>query len=483
MELSVEIGLVIAAAASVAGVALVMALLARRRGADRPSDLLACACLSFGAAALAYAAADSMPFMASATVVIAGALGGMLLAYLGLHLALGGSMSRWRPLLLFFSIAVFGQAALAALSGDVVPLMISSSVINCAAGGVITLLLWRRMRGIETGLPLFLALPFAAFAIVYALRLVIYAADPSPESYLLGTAAIALVMAGAALNWVMGLTALREAQGRRALEVARRRLEEDTRAKSDFLRSLSHELRTPLNAVVGFAELMRRQSMGPLPDRYQDAAEHIHIAGRHLNDLIEDLLDLSVIEAGRLKLDESEVEAEEVLSAALAIVQDTVQKAAIKLERRDMAAGAVVRVDRRRMVQALVNLLVNATKYAPESSSITAGVMFRDRGGIAFFVSDDGPGMTTDEVAEAMTLFGRLRRKGGMQQKGIGVGLPLARELAEAHGGHLTLESAPQAGTLARIDLPAERLLGPRRSPESSLQSPESAPFPTPEAS
>ncbi|MEL7139381.1 MAG: hypothetical protein AAFP67_10045, partial [Pseudomonadota bacterium] len=88
MELSVEIGLVIAAAASVAGVALVMALLARRRGADRPSDLLACACLSFGAAALAYAAADSMPFMASATVVIAGALGGMLLAYLGLHLAL-----------------------------------------------------------------------------------------------------------------------------------------------------------------------------------------------------------------------------------------------------------------------------------------------------------------------------------------------------------------------------------------------------------
>lgn len=401
---------------------------------------MAASCLSFALSAVSFAAGASLPFMLAATLVIAGALGGMLLAYFAIHLALGGPPVRWKRLAAFFGLTVLAQAGLAAWTGNVIPLMFSSSVINSVAGGVITVVLWRRMQGIGGGLALFLVLPFAGFAAAYALRLLIFAADPGAQSYVLGTAIIALVTAGGALNWVFGLTALREAQARRALEVARRRLEADSRAKSDFLRSLSHELRTPLNAVVGFAELMRRQSMGPLPDRYHDAAEHIHIAGRHLNDLIEDLLDLSVIEAGRLKLDESELAADEVLSAALAIVQDTALKQQIRLDRRDMAPGVMVRIDRRRMVQALVNLLVNATKYSPEGSSVTAGTMLREGGGIAFFVNDDGPGMTADELAEAMTLFGRLRRRGEPQSKGIGVGLPLARELAEAHGGTLALE-------------------------------------------
>ncbi|MEM9764223.1 MAG: HAMP domain-containing sensor histidine kinase, partial [Pseudomonadota bacterium] len=455
----------------------------RGHGRDRPSDVMAASCLCFGLSAVSFAAASHLPFMLAATLVVAGALGGILLAYLAIRLALGGPPLSWKPFVVFFGAAVLGQAGLAAWAGDVVPLMFSTSVINSVTGGVIAILLWRRMRGIGGGLALFLVLPFAGFAAAYALRLLIFAADPGAKSYVLGTAIIVLVTAGSALNWVFGLTALREAQARRALEVARRRLEADSRAKSDFLRSLSHELRTPLNAVVGFAELMRRQSMGPLPDRYHEAAEHIHIAGRHLNDLIEDLLDLSVIEAGRLKLDESELPANEVLSAALAIVQDTALEKNIRLERQDMAQGAVVRVDRRRMVQALVNLLVNAAKYSPKGSSVTAGTTLSENGGLAFFVNDDGPGMTTDELAEAMTLFGRLRRRGEPHNNGIGVGLPLARELAEAHGGTLSIESAPQAGTLARIELPAERLLGARRGTDLPSLSPGQSHLKAPEAS
>ncbi|MEM7500037.1 MAG: HAMP domain-containing sensor histidine kinase [Pseudomonadota bacterium] len=296
------------------------------------------------------------------------------------------------------------------------------------------------------------------------LRLVIFAAAPGMESYLLGTAVIILAMAMASLLWVFGLVTLREVQAGLALTAARQRVETASRAKSDFLRSLSHELRTPLNAVVGFSELMRRESMGPLPDRYRDAAEHIHIAGRHLNDLIEDLLDLSVIEAGRLRLEETDVPADEIVTAAIAIIAKSAETAGVRIERRDIAPGHLVRVDRRRMVQALVNLLGNATKFAPEESSVTIGTILPERGGLAFFVSDDGRGMTSDELAEAMTLFGRLRRGGDMPKKGIGVGLPLTRELAEAHGGRLAIESAPQAGTLARIELPQDRVLGKRRA-------------------
>ncbi|MEL7173934.1 MAG: hypothetical protein AAFN05_13340, partial [Pseudomonadota bacterium] len=142
MDLSVDLGVVVATATAALTVALIMTLLSRGHGRDRPSDVMAASCLCFALSAMSFAAGAHLPFMLAATLVIAGALGGMLLAYLAIHLALGGQQLSWKLPVGFFGAAVLGQAGLAAWAGDVVPLMFSSSVINSLAGGVIAVLLW-----------------------------------------------------------------------------------------------------------------------------------------------------------------------------------------------------------------------------------------------------------------------------------------------------------------------------------------------------
>ncbi|MEM8624843.1 MAG: HAMP domain-containing sensor histidine kinase [Pseudomonadota bacterium] len=465
MALEVELGVVIVCAAVVIGFSLCVAMCSRRAAEDASANLLALALASFLLAATGFICAEALPFWLTASMAVAGAVGGICIGFSAIMTALGSADYR-RTLSVFAALAIGLQTLLAFSSETVVPLLFSSAIVNCAAGAVLWAISWRRVHSLGGALPVFLAFPFFALSLVYGLRLVIYTSAPGDESHLAGTTLIAVTMAVAALSWAFGLIALRELQARAALAQARDRIEAASRAKSDFLRSLSHELRTPLNAVIGFAELMRRQTMGALPDQYRDAADHIHVAGRQLNDLIEDLLDLSVIEAGRLKLEESEVAAEEIVSAAITLVSPEAETNSIRFERRLKDGKRVVRVDRRRIVQAMVNLLSNAIKFAPEGSSVSVGCIETECGGLALFVADDGKGMSEDELTEAMTLFGRVGRPDEPRRGGIGVGLPLTRELAEAHGGALKIESAPQAGTFARLELPSDRVVG--RQPRAS---------------
>jgi signal transduction histidine kinase len=228
-------------------------------------------------------------------------------------------------------------------------------------------------------------------------------------------------------------------------------------AKTMFLATMSHELRTPLNAIIGFSEAMELRLFGPLGSRkYEEYVDLVLGSGRHLLSLIDDLLDLARIEAGRSGFRDSTVALDEAIAQACAAV-------AIAAARRGVAVRAApgalyVRCDARAVHQMLLNLLSNAVKFADEAGIVEVASSCGPDGAIEIAVRDDGPGMNEREVAAACEPFGvpserLLRRKA----QGAGLGLSITRRLVEAHGGALVLRSRPGAGTTATLRFPAER--------------------------
>ncbi|WP_244508970.1 sensor histidine kinase [Nitratireductor aquibiodomus] len=241
---------------------------------------------------------------------------------------------------------------------------------------------------------------------------------------------------------------------------ARRRAEEANLAKSRFLASMSHELRTPLNAILGFSEVMANQVLGPLENAtYRDYANDIHSSGKHLLSLINEILDLSRIEAGRYRLNE------EPLSLG-AIVEDCCRLMEMKARGKDISFRLDVEptllrlfADERAVRQITLNLLSNAIKFSPTGSSVHIRVGWTAGGGQYIAIKDNGPGIPDDELAVVLSAFGQGSIAIKSAEQGTGLGLPIVQGLAALHNGVFELNSRLRSGTDAIVAFPRSRVM------------------------
>jgi PAS domain S-box-containing protein len=228
------------------------------------------------------------------------------------------------------------------------------------------------------------------------------------------------------------------------------------RAKTEFLANMSHELRTPLNAILGFSEIIGGEMFGAIGHpRYVDYAKDIYSSGRMLLQIIDDLLDLSRVEHGKLELHAESLTARDVIEGCLRLVDNRAREARLRIATDLPEAPIRVEADPLRLRQVLLNLLTNAIKFTPAGGSVTIGARRSvPAGAVAFFVADTGIGMTEGEIALALQPFGQVANALTRAHTGAGLGVPLAKGLAELHGGKLLIESAPGEGTRVTVTLP-----------------------------
>ncbi len=241
------------------------------------------------------------------------------------------------------------------------------------------------------------------------------------------------------------------------LSAAKEQAEVASRSKSEFLANMSHELRTPLNAILGFAEVMQQEMLGPIGQpKYKEYAKDIHDSGALLLTIINDVLDLSKIEAGKLVLNPAEIDLPGLVKACFRLVRDRAKEGGVALGAELAADLPALYADERALEQMLINLLSNAVKFTPAGGRVTVTAA-RDGDGFAIGVADTGVGIAEKDIATALAPFGQVENALTRKHRGTGLGLPLVRLLAELHGGSLDLESKPGAGTTATIRLPGGR--------------------------
>jgi signal transduction histidine kinase len=241
---------------------------------------------------------------------------------------------------------------------------------------------------------------------------------------------------------------------------ARNQAELANRAKSEFLANMSHELRTPLNAIIGFSEIMQREYFGPLgTPRYKEYAADINTSGVHLLDLINDVLDMSKIEAGKLELHEEAVSLQEAFLATLSMMRERARTRGIKMLAEIDGPEVAIWADQRSVKQILLNILSNAVKFSREGGNVTAAIRLNARHEAEVEIRDQGIGMAPEELGRALQPFGQAQSTTTKKYEGTGLGLPITRRLIELHGGRMEFETRPGQGTLVRILLPPERVI------------------------
>ncbi|MFO0996125.1 MAG: HAMP domain-containing sensor histidine kinase [Alphaproteobacteria bacterium] len=239
------------------------------------------------------------------------------------------------------------------------------------------------------------------------------------------------------------------------LSEARDRAEAANKAKTVFLATMSHELRTPLNAIIGFSEVIKREMFGAVGiPKYRAYAEDIHNSGKHLLSLINDLLDISRAEAGKIAFTDDTVELGELVERALLLAGRGRGPTHVELINQIPPHGNLITVDARRLTQVLVNLLTNAFKFTPEGGTVRLTADRCVHGGISVTVADTGIGMAAEDIPKALSVFGQVDNVFTRKSDGAGLGLPLSKSLIEAHGGTLTIESVLGHGTRVTFKLP-----------------------------
>jgi PAS domain S-box-containing protein len=244
-----------------------------------------------------------------------------------------------------------------------------------------------------------------------------------------------------------------------ALVAAKEEAELASRSKTEFLANMSHELRTPLNAIIGFSQVMADEVLGPLGSaRYTGYARDIASSAQHLLGIISDILDVSKLEAGKVELDQDEVELSQMLRDVLHLVVERARSLEIAIEL-DLAPGLPrLRADALKLKQVILNLLTNAIKFShPGGRVLVRGRCEAD--GLRLAVVDHGIGMDEAEIETAVTRFGQVASTWNRRHPGTGLGLPLAIGLVELHGGRLTIESEKGVGTTVTVWLPPSRFI------------------------
>jgi two-component system cell cycle sensor histidine kinase PleC len=278
-----------------------------------------------------------------------------------------------------------------------------------------------------------------------------YIAYITKQNYTRARASIVLVEERNSLLAELVMAKIESDRGRERAEAA-------SLAKSQFLANMSHELRTPLNAILGFSEVISTRMFHDMPERNYEYAALINSSGHHLLALINDILDLAKIEAGRWKLEEGAIDLYRLADDTQQLVQWRAKDANARLENSidpdmDMLYG-----DERAIKQIMLNLLSNAVKFTPEHGSVTSFAHIEKDGSLVFGVADTGVGIAPEDQQRVFDSFGQGKHDVAIVDKGTGLGLAIVKGLAEAHGGHITLESEIGKGTRVSIHLPASRV-------------------------
>jgi signal transduction histidine kinase len=254
----------------------------------------------------------------------------------------------------------------------------------------------------------------------------------------------------------------REIVERRRIEAelrdAKEQAERASHTKSDFLAKMSHELRTPLNAIIGFSEISMNQMYGEMGSpKYLEYARDIYLSGTHLLLLINDLLDIARIEAGRLELIEAVVDIRQEVEDSVRLLRRRAEESRLTLATSVTTDRPFLRADRRALKQILLNLLSNAIKYTPAGGCVSVVAEQDDTGDLIINVVDTGIGMSAQEIPRALEAFVQIGKSD--VQEGTGLGLPIVKALVELHGGRLDIASAVGEGTTVTVRLPARRMV------------------------
>ncbi len=242
------------------------------------------------------------------------------------------------------------------------------------------------------------------------------------------------------------------------LKIARDDAQTASRAKSVFLASMSHELRTPLNAIIGFSEVMKEETMGPMgSDLYLDYTKDIHASGLHLLSLINDVLDLSKVESGMEEVHEEVLSIPLVVDSAVRLISQHAEDCGVAVEQDIQEITHGLYADERKIMQVLTNLLSNAVKFTKTGGKVTIRVKCDSSGSNVFEIVDTGIGIAPEDIPKALTQFVQVDSSLNRQYQGTGLGLPLAKTLVELHGGTLRLESQAGVGTRVILRFPAAR--------------------------
>jgi len=244
-------------------------------------------------------------------------------------------------------------------------------------------------------------------------------------------------------------------------ELERRHLEasESNKSKAEFLAAVSHELRTPLNAIIGFSQIIAQGVFRPDEfERYRSYAQDIQSSGEHLLEIINDILDLSKVEAGKLVLREETTGVGALVDSTLRLVRQRATEGQVALETEIPDCACQLRGDKRLLRQMLLNLVANSVKFTPPGGKVAVRIAL-EKDGLVFVVADTGIGIAREDIPKAMTPFGQVDSRLGRRYPGTGLGLPLAKAMAEAHGGSLDLESQLGIGTVVTVRLPRGRVI------------------------
>jgi PAS domain S-box-containing protein len=247
-----------------------------------------------------------------------------------------------------------------------------------------------------------------------------------------------------------------QVRAERRLREAKEAAEAANRTKSQFLANMSHELRTPLNAIIGFADLLKRGVAGPVQPRQEEYAGLIQQSGEQLHKVINDILDFAKVDAGKFELhEETGVEPCQIINACVCPMIERAKAGAVHLSTEIEDGLPSVAADPTRLKQILLNLMSNAIKFTEPGGSVVVAVRHHRDGGLVLEVRDTGVGMTPEEIVTALEPFEQVDAGHTRQHEGAGLGLPLARQLAELHGWVLHLSSKKGVGTIATLTLPA----------------------------
>jgi signal transduction histidine kinase len=283
-------------------------------------------------------------------------------------------------------------------------------------------------------------------------------ADWRRQSMFIGIGALGTVLGFAVLFGALAAQSRKLERQTRELWTATEAAEAANQAKSHFVANVSHELRTPLNAILGFSELLELGMAGALEPRQAEYIGLIRQSGEHLHEMINDILDFAKIGAGKLELHEEHgIDPRQIVDACIAIMQERARLTSLRLSAASEGELPVLAADATRLKQILLNLISNAIKFTGPGGSVVVTVRRTSDGDVAFEVKDTGVGMTAAEIEIALQSFGQVDAGLGRRHEGTGLGLPLARWLAELHGGSLHINSEKDRGTTVTVTLPAVR--------------------------